>query len=294
MRSTRRLNLTLRPHAAVKPALRFNDFGWDVGGPILRGKLFFFAGEEWKRIRQSATPQNMTIPTLAELTGDFRDVPGLTLVKPANAPAGCTITNNVLSAQCITTDGKAISNVYALMAKEASSFSNTVTANNATFQPNNPQNWREDIIRLDYQINKAHSLYGRYIHDNLNLIDAFGTFTPGGLPTTPTNRIRPGYSYQVGEVWTVNPHLINDAKINVSWNKQRIPPTGDTWERSTYGFAFTPPLGLVGTFPDGIPHVTFTGIGSAFPTAAPAQFAGPYFSLPRQPPILHFPITSVG
>ena len=36
---------------------------------------------------------------------------------------------------------------------------------------------------------------------------------------------------------------------------------------------------LVGTYPDGIPHVTFTGIGSAFPTAAPAQFSGPYFSL---------------
>jgi len=31
-------------------ALRFNDFGWDLGGPISAGKLFFFAGQEWKRI----------------------------------------------------------------------------------------------------------------------------------------------------------------------------------------------------------------------------------------------------
>ncbi len=264
---------------AVKPKLRFNDFGWNLGGPIIHDKLFFFVGEEWKRIRQSASPQNMTIPTTAELGGDFRDVTGLTLKTPPNAPAGCTITTNVLSPQCITADGKAIASVYAQMSKVASTFNNTPTSNNATFQPNNPQNWREDIVRLDYQIGAKHSLYGRYIHDSLKLIDAFGTFTPGGLPTTPTNRIRPGYSYQVGEVWTMSPHLINEAKLNVSWNKQRIPPTGTTWERETYGFAFTPPLGFVGTYPNGIPHVTFTGIGGAFPTAAPAQFAGPYFSL---------------
>src|SRR5436309_2563303 len=43
---------------ALKTPLRFNDFGWDFGGPIKRGKLFFFAGEEWKRIRLTATPQS--------------------------------------------------------------------------------------------------------------------------------------------------------------------------------------------------------------------------------------------
>src|SRR5258706_7878322 len=265
---------------AVKPALRFNDFGWNLGGPIVKNKLFFFAGEEWKRIRQSATPQNMTIPTSAELAGNFSGITGLTLHAPPNSPPGCTIIGNVISAQCITADGKAIAAVYALMAKQASRFSGTPTANNATFQPNNPQNWREDIIRLDYQLGAKHSLYGRYIHDDLILTDAFGTFTPGGVPTTPTLRIRPGYSYQVGDVWTVSPRLINESKLNVSFNKQRIPPSGTTWQRGTYGFAFTPPLGFVGTYPDGIPHVTFSNSGvTAFPTAAPVQFSGPYFSL---------------
>src|SRR5258708_7078702 len=267
------------PNAAhgIRTPLRFNDFGWNLGGPILKNKLFFFAGQEWKRIRQFAAPQVQTLPTAAELAGNF-SASGVTLHAPANAPAGCTIVNNIMSAQCLSADGKAIAAVYALAAKNASVFTNTDTSGNVTFQPNNPQDWREDIIRLDYQLGK-HSIYGRYIHDNLNLIDAFGTFTPGGLPTTPTNRIRPGYSYQVGEVWTVNPRIVNEAKVNVSWNKQRIPPSGNTWQRGTYGFAFNPPFGLVGTYPDGIPHVTFTGIGSGFPTAAPAQFSGPYFSL---------------
>lgn len=264
---------------SIKPALRFNDFGWNFGGPIKRGRLFFFAGQEWKKIRQSANAQNMTLPTAAELTGNFSDVVGLALIRPANAPAGCSITANVMSSQCITPDGQAIANVYKLMEAQASSFSNTPTANNTTFQPNNPQNWREDILRVDFQASSRHNLYFRYIHDSLNLIDAFGTFTPGGLPTTPTNRIRPGYSNQGGDVWTINPHLVNEAKFNVSWNKQRIPPSGNTWQRSTYGFQFMPPFGLVGSYPNGIPHVTFTGIGGSFPTAAPAQFTGPYFSL---------------
>jgi hypothetical protein len=276
-----KLNATpTTPERAIKPALRFNDFGWNVGGPVKRNKLFFFAGQEWKKIRQSATPQNLTVPTTAEMAGNFSAITGLTLKTPPNAPAGCTIVNNVMSAQCITPDGQAIANVYKVMAtKVATSFSNTPTANNATFQPNNPQNWREDIIRVDYQAGK-HNLYYRYIHDSLNLIDAFGTFAPSGtLPTSPTNRIRPGYSNQGAHIWTITSHLVNEAKLNASWNKQRIPPTGPYWQRSTYGFQTAPPLGLVGSYPDGIPHVTFTGIGGSFPTAAPAQFTGPYFSL---------------
>ena len=274
------------PAKSLETILRYNDFGWNFGGPIVHKKLFFFAGEEWKRIRQLAPSQSLTVPTTAELAGNFSDVlpanlPGGVILKlPANAPAGCTITANVLSPQCITADGAAIAAVYSRLTKSAASFTNAVKTGNALFQPNNPQNWREDIVRIDYQLNHAHSLYGRYIHDDLNLIDSFGTFVlPNSLPTTPTNRIRPGYSYQVADVWIINPHLINEAKFNASWNKQRIPPTGNTWQRSTYGFQFTPPLGFVGRFPNGIPQVTFTGIGSAVPTAAPAQIAGPWFSL---------------
>src|SRR5436309_5040310 len=45
--------------AARPPALRFNDFGWNIGGPIFvphrfnadRSKLFFFWAEEWIRRR---------------------------------------------------------------------------------------------------------------------------------------------------------------------------------------------------------------------------------------------------
>jgi hypothetical protein len=271
---------------AVKGPLRFNDFGWDFGGPIKRGKLFFFAGEEWKRIRRFANAATRTLPTSAEISGDFSAL--LALPKPIQLymPGQPTVPipgNNVAS--LITTDGKAIGTVYAAMRQEASSVTDitTKTASNGTFQPTNPFDWREDLVRIDFSINEKHSLYGRYIHDNYNLIDPFGTFSQGGvLPTTPTNRLRPGYSYQVGEVWLISSNLVNTARVNASWNSQHIPPVGDSWKRSTYGFAF-PTVFNGGLFPAGIPDVTVGPITDVqtrkvvVPGLAP--FEGPAFSL---------------
>src|SRR5260370_35092624 len=116
----------------------------------------------------------------------------------------------------------------------------TITiAPTANFQPNNPFNWRQDLVRLDYRLNDKHSLYGRYLHDNYDLVDGFGTFVDAGvLPTTPTRRLRPGYGVQLGETWLITPQIVNQAKINASWNGQRIPPAGVNCQRATYAFTF--------------------------------------------------------
>src|SRR5262249_41657849 len=55
----------------TKTELRYNDFGWNLGGPIKKQKIFFFVGEEWKRLRQQAAPVRATLPTTAELLGNF-------------------------------------------------------------------------------------------------------------------------------------------------------------------------------------------------------------------------------
>jgi len=264
---------------AVKGPLRFNDFGWDFGGPIKRGKLFFFGGQEWKRIRRSANAAVRTLPTSAEVNGDFSALLALPTPIQLHLPGQPTvpIANNNISS-LITADGKAIGAVYSAMRQVASSVTDnsTKTASNGTFQPSNPFDWREDLVRIDYTINEKHSLYGRYIHDNYNLIDPFGTFSQAGvLPTTPTNRLRPGYSCQVGEVWLITPQLINTAKINASWNSQHIPPVGELWKRATYGFAFPTVFGG-GLFPGGIPDATVSAI-TGVPGLAP--FEGPAFSL---------------
>lgn len=52
-----------------KPELRQNDFGGDLGGPIIKDKLFFFGSYEGLRIRQ---PQiaNSYVPSTATRLGN--------------------------------------------------------------------------------------------------------------------------------------------------------------------------------------------------------------------------------
>ena len=264
--------------APVRANLRFNNFGWNFNGPIKKDKFFFFAGQEWKYIRQLSDATRRTLPTRAERAGDFSarsgtlNVPtGYTALNPATGavvPAGQPIPGRNLAnlrlngaPAGITPDGAAIAAVYTAMEKLAAAYSDTATANNATFQQPNPFNYREDNVRLDYRFNDKHSVYGRYFHDHYDLIDPFGTFITSQLPTIPTNRLRPGTSAQISYTWLISPTLINEAKINASWNGQRIPPVGEFWKRATYGFTY-PQLFSGGRFDNGIPDTTITNFAS--------------------------------
>lgn len=62
---------------AQKPGEHQNSYGGSLGGPILKDKLFFFGSYEgYHYTKVTNTPQYITIPTLAERTGDFTDVLG--------------------------------------------------------------------------------------------------------------------------------------------------------------------------------------------------------------------------
>ncbi|HVF86915.1 MAG TPA: carboxypeptidase-like regulatory domain-containing protein [Pyrinomonadaceae bacterium] len=278
--------------------LRFNDFGFAAGGPVIvpkvfsgKDKFFFFFGMEWKKIRQDSSPSLTTIPTVAERNGNFSqrlrgfdNIVGTAddgvLRNPANATTTCVgptvsasgvvtraavrtgcFPGNIIPANLITADGRALANVYTVAAAQAALYLDTPTGNNTTFQQPNPFDFRQEILRLDYRFNDNHTIYGRYLHDMYDLIDPFGTFIGGALPTIPSNRLRPGTGLQLSYTWLISPSLVNEASANVSYNRQRIPPANDLYQRDTYGFTY-PQLFSGGQYDESIPDATISGFGN--------------------------------
>ena len=290
---TKLTNPTARGYSAVPP-FHFNDFGWDAGGPVpfmqKRGKLFFFAGQEWKKFRGvypglTAASVQETFPTAAEAAGNFTDVynggTGLVLKTPTVIPAGCGgvlfTAPNVINPNCIAGDGAAIAKLYTSAAKLSvqGGLPTSTATNNLTFNLANPLNLREDIVRIDEHLSQSHSLYFRYIHDNVSIYNPYSTFgAAGAIPVDPDLRSRPGYNMQLGWVWVIHPTLINEARFNADWHSQTTPVQGTAWETTAYGFQFIPPLGHPTTFPNGLPTISFTGVPN-FPTSGPAGVNGP-------------------
>ncbi len=232
--------------------LKYNDFGGALGGPVIKDKLFFFAGVEWKQIDRFSTPSLQTLPTTRMRAGDFSQIS--TVVR--DPLTGQPFPGNVIPADRITPDGQAIANLYTQMAGIANSYTDTATANNALFQVPNPFRWRQEMARLDYNINAKHRLTARLLLDHYTLTDPYGTFIGGGLPTVPTDRNRPGRNVQLNHNWTIAPNFLNEAKFNYSGNGQTIVPVGDLWARSTYGFQFPQIYPAGGTYEDAIPRAT--------------------------------------
>jgi len=59
----------------VRPPEHQNEFGFTIGGPIIKKKAFFFFSYDGWRYRVTSPTQLVSIPTLKERVGDFSELP---------------------------------------------------------------------------------------------------------------------------------------------------------------------------------------------------------------------------
>src|SRR6266496_5930912 len=203
-------NLKANNPGAPTPKLRRNDFGFTVGGPIKKDKIFFFWTQEWNR-QITGRVNSGRVPTPLERTGDFSDqandaasnsfdsngvqttigcLPVAGLTDPGNGAGGAfTASPNNVAAQTganfidvipasrMSTAGDGVLNTYLLptLPQGAPHYG---CGTNFSKSFNQANNFREESIRGDVNLTKTLKLMLRYLQDN-NTFDHPATGSSG-------------------------------------------------------------------------------------------------------------------
>jgi hypothetical protein len=171
-----------------KNVIRRNDFGFSLGGPIKKGRAFFFVSEEWNRLIQDVV-RTAHVPTPAQRNGDFSEAaldpafqnPGKTSgclplgglhdpdpTNPGGAFTASASTPGVIDivpAGRQSPAGSTILNTYLLPTLAAGS-PNYGCGTNWAKGLRQPTFYREDSVRGDVNINKTTTLMLKYTGDS--------------------------------------------------------------------------------------------------------------------------------
>jgi hypothetical protein len=198
-----------------RPPLRYNDFGYTIGGPAYipgvfntkKDKTFFFFSQEFRRVITYGTAQ-ATVPTTAEVNGTFAH-PVCVAFSGANGSGTCTQTANQVTA---------ISPMAAAYIKDIWSKVPAPPSGNSLFSAlRNKFYARQELVRIDQKFNDRWSAYGRYMHDSIPTTEPGGLFTGEAIPNVgTTNTNSPGYSWLVHLTATISPTLLNDFGYSYS------------------------------------------------------------------------------
>ena len=255
---------------AKKPPLRYNDYGFTLGGPLFIPKLykksesktFFFWSEEWRKTGNPST-NTALVPTAAQLAGTFTGQ-----LTSGLAPATCVTYNaatntSQISPSCFSSRAVAyINNIYSKFPGNAAG--GTQFINNYVAK----QNYRQDLIRLDQNITDKVHIFGRYMEDVVPTTEPGGLFASSPLPgvfSTATNA--PGRNLVGNMSWAISPTVVNEIAYDYSWGAINSNLTGVTnsppfFQSVGAGLPFTDPYGRV-------PAVTISNLSSVAAPSAP-------------------------
>jgi Carboxypeptidase regulatory-like domain/TonB dependent receptor len=208
--------------ASNVPPLKRNQFGGDIGGPILKDRSFFFFSYEGFRERRGMT-QATTVPNDAHRAGVF----GAQIKNPTNSR--CTAGGNVpgtdfvggtIPDACISPVAKAILKLYPEPNAGGENFTSSPSAKNDS---------KQLIVRIDHLLRKTDQIFGRYIYDNNNQVNPFqpGGTAPAQFPGFSETLINRNQNFAFGYTHTFSTNLLNDfhAGFSRTFNPTTYPNT---------------------------------------------------------------------
>lgn len=222
------------------PFLRYNNFGYTVGGPLLpsREKAFFFWSQEWRRIRRAPqqtianvpNPDWLTNPSSANYVApELRDPIAVALLSAYPAP----------NLPPLTADAPGRYQVIAP----------------------NINNTRQEVLRLDYDLTDAWRLTGRFTHDLSETREIGGLFFGATVPNVATTDTAvPGVIGALAIRSVLGGNRLNELQYQYSSNNiGTTNPEGTRNKRSDFGIT------IPEVFPENannlIPVIDF-GVGS--------------------------------
>jgi hypothetical protein len=211
-----------------KDVLRRNDWGYNIGGPIKRDKLFFFFSEEWNREQRGAA-RSGDVPTAAEKQGDFSNL--RTDVDNTGAPCdpapkvNGTVLTNISQ---VPTGGLSQAGQAYLSMFPDPTVANPVNCKNWAASLAAPIRWREENVRMDYNLGSTWKLFGRYTQDHWSqpYPSTLGFWGDDPYPSIESSWAQPGYQATIKLTKLFGSSAVNDFQVSYAANRIRATRAG--------------------------------------------------------------------
>ena len=271
---------------------RYNQFGFNVGGPIFypgkfdrdRNKWFFFVGEEWVKYRNVQT-QTQEVPTALMHQGNFSELlsPNIfystpkTVYDPSTCPditkpANCTpFPGNVVPTSRLSKNGLGILALYPMPNGLVNSNQNWIA------QASQPENQRKETINSDILPSSKDRIQFRRTNLAYNELDPFDQ----GTNETPKQFFRPNQVNSIAWTRTLSPTLINEARFTLSIDDVYIPviTTAPGFNRQLFGINYPYLLPVGKDLPNKAPSITLPNFYSFAAGPYPSHSSGPIYTV---------------